>query len=420
MMARSETLAPSGTAAADLLRLTSEAIPALLPGKVENAVIKLRPYEGWEARMRSLIGTCSAVPGAPNPSSWATDTAMWRLNALRYVLETCHAAGVLCNEFEHLQTLPALDALKARLRPKSSNAEVPQDDIVEPTFDVTTVKAKQTWSGVFLHGIMCSLRTCLYASGIAILSDLNARIVYYSKAERRSVNDRVFLKETYLTGAAALDAFGRIAEAAGHERGGSIRTGARLLAVAADGAPRRAELGRADRRLVHLNQLTAEPEIKVFIRKATSKARRTRILWLRDPRAIRLIEDLCEGPGGHDLLRRKDGQPISLNSADALLRRVTTMALGKPASYNILRRANARAQGTTAGRSIQLGRSLKSTQTNVIYNPDMVCGASATLAMARARARAIAVPGGLLHAVDNIVNDRAYAEQSVNDPKPLK
>jgi hypothetical protein len=48
-----------------------------------------------------------------------------------------------------------------------------------------------------------------------------------------------FKKETYLAGAAAPDAFGRIASACGRTSGHSIRTGASLLAVVPDGSPRR-------------------------------------------------------------------------------------------------------------------------------------------------------------------------------------
>jgi hypothetical protein len=420
MTERSTALAPPGTAAADLLRLEAAAVPEPLSQKAERAIRKLRPYEGWEARMESLIRTCSEVPGAPNPSSWEPSTASRHPTVIRYILETCDAAGLPINDFHDLQSLATLDALKARLRPRLMPAEPVQGNTKESPSASNAAPLKQTWGGVYLRGIMCSLQTCLHAAGIASSTELNARIAFYATAERRSVDDRLFLKETYLRGATALDAFGRIAQAAGKASGFNIRTGARLLAVAVDGGPRRGELAQASRRHVHQNALAASPEVKVFIRRATSKAKRTRILWLRDPRAIRLMADLCKGPGGHDLLRKEDGRPISVSMAYILLRRVTVMALGKPASFNILRRANAYAQRTTAGRSVQLGRSLKSTQTDAIYHPDMVCRASAALAAGRARARAAAVRAGYLPSGGDIVNDLPGSGDIVNDQNPQK
>lgn len=405
-MAISSALAAPGTAATDLLRLEAEAIPEALSERVESALVKLRPYQDWELLMRTLMHTSSDLLSAPNPSVWESTTAFWHATTLRYIIETCQAAGVPADKFHVLQSAEVLDALESRLRPKPSTIASTRRDPADDVQTGNNAPLAKTWGGVYLHGILCSLRTCLHAAKIGSSPDLNARIEFYSTAERRPVEERLFLKETYLAGAAALDAFGRIAQATGRAKGPTIRTGARLLAVAADGSPRRGELGRADRRLVHNNPLAAMPEVKVFIRRATSKARRTRILWLRDPRAIRLMADLREGPGGYQLLRRPNGKPFGLASLDALLRRVTIMAVGQPASYNMLRRANAYAQITTAGRSAQLGRSQKSTQTNAIYHPAMVHNASSGLAAARERARSAAVRAGYFRAAVGSVNDQ--------------
>jgi hypothetical protein len=390
----SRALAAPGDAWADLHRLTAEAVPEPLPESVETALHKLRPYEGWEVLMRGLMRTSSTSPGDPNPMSWASSTAYWHASALKHILSTAHAAGLSCETFSDLQQTAVLDALEKRLGPKPLAKGLVSANAAGIPIASNATPLPKTWGGLYLRGILCSLRTCLHASKISCSTDLKARIDFHSTADRRPVDERLFSKEVYLTGAAALDAYGRISKAAGYAKGSSIRTGARLLAVAADGAPRRGELGKADRRLVHSNVLAASQEVKVFIPRATSKARRTRILLLRDPRAIRLILDMKHGAGGYELFRQPDGQPFKLEALDYLLRRVTTMAVGKPASYNMLRRANARAQGTTNERSMQLGRSLKSTQTNVIYNTNLVHTANTVLVAARKRARAAAEKAG--------------------------
>ena len=191
--------------------------------------------------------------------------------------------------------------------------------------------------------------------------------------------------------------------------------------------PAAGEAGGVERRLIVSNPLSDRPVTKVFIRSATSKARRPRILWLRDPTAIRLVDRLRSqpdgdeplpridrlpmplarvgrSPGGDQLFRWPDGDPMSTDALAGLLRKVTIMAVGKPASYNMLRRANASAQPTTPGRSAQLGRSSRSTRTNAIYHPGMVHGSHSVLAAGRARARAATVRAG-------------HIEDTVDDPK---
>lgn len=420
-------LAPCGTAAADLARLEAAAVPEPLPAIVERAVGKLRPYEGWERRMRNLLGTTSQNLDDPDPSSWADTTAFKHASSIRAILRTADAAGLACSDFADLQSKAVLDALKGRLvlNRWSADPEDAERQLIERS---NASPLGRRWGGIYLAGVLSSLRTCLHALHFHSTAELNADIAYFSKSERRSYDGRMFSKETYLRAAAALDAFGRIAEAIGKSDAARIRTGAALLAIAADGSPRRGEAGGVERQLIVSNPMSDRPETKVYIKSATSKARRPRILWLRDPTAIRLVDRLLSQPDGDEPFRRIDrlpmplacvgrspgddqlfrwpnGDPMSTESLAGLLRRVTVMAVGKPACYNMLRRANASAQLTTAGRSAQLGRSSRSTQTNAIYHPGMVHGSHSVLAAGRARARAAAVRAG-------------HIEDNVNDPKP--
>lgn len=405
--------APPGTTAATLRRLEAEAVPAPFPAMVERALRKLHLYPGWEHRMRDLLRTSSLSDRDPNPSGWAATAMRKTVNAMRAVLQTAIAAGLPCADFADLQAPEVLDALERRLVLKRS-AEDPCLVETQHALPGGKTPLPRTWNGVYLAGNMSSLQTCLHAMRIASSPDLKARIKFYKKSERRSYDDRLFHKETYMRAAAALDAFGRIAQAAGHERGSRLRTGAALLAVAAEGSPRRGELAKSDRTLVVPSPFAERPQTRLFIRGATSKARRPRILWLRHSTAIRLMDDLRAGPGGNELFRRPDGRAYSVSSLDCLLREVTALAVGHPANYNMLRRANARAQDTSAGRSAQLGRSAASTQTNAIYYPGLVHGSHSVLARARAKARKSAVRAGCIGAVAH----RA-AEPAETAPRPV-
>jgi len=309
------------------------------------------------------------------------------VTVVRNVLQTADAAGIPVNGFEDLQSTAVLDALDARLV-REGNTKPKRRLRVEPKGNAIPLPA--TWGGVYLCGNLRALRTILHASGLDASADLNSRIAFYATAEPRSVDHRLFKKETYLAGAAALAAFGRIALACGHVSGQSIRTGARLLAVVVDGSPRRSEMGLADRTLVRDNPLSATPEVKVFVRRETSKPRRTRTLYITDPRAIRLLSELRKGPGDHELFRTPDGTPIGLPRLDAILRRFSTMAVGQPANYNILRRANAEARATTAGRAAILAHADGSLVTDSTYHRTLTQKGVSGLAAARARARAAA------------------------------
>ncbi len=75
---------------------------------------------------------------------------------------------------------------------------------------------------------------------------------------------------------------------------------------------------------------------------------------------------------------------------DALLRRVTTMAVGRPASDNIVRRANAKARATTAGYAAILAHATGGPVTANTLSTRAHAEGLTGLAGARARARAAA------------------------------
>ena len=179
------------------------------------------PYPGWEHRMRDLLRTSSLSDRDPNPSGWAATAMRKTVNAMRAVLQTAITAGLPCADFADLQAPEVLDALERRLILKRS-ARSPCLVETQHALPGGKTPLPRTWNGVSLAGNMSSLQTCLHAMRIASSPDLKARIKFYKKSERQSCNDRLFHKETYMRAAAALDAFGRIAQAAGHERGGRL------------------------------------------------------------------------------------------------------------------------------------------------------------------------------------------------------
>ena len=338
--------------------------------------------------MRRLLRTHSAVPGATNPAGWADNTAVLHVNSIRRIITSADAAGLPTDTFDNLRSAEVLDALERRLRGSdrgmgllhsitaSSNAGLPE----------------RTWGGVYLHSVLRSLRTCLHAAGYPNSPGLTARIKFYAGSKRRDLNHRLCSRNSYLAAAEALDAFGRLAQAAGHSRGNLVCLGACILAVCADGSPRRAEAGLAKRSLTRDNALSEAPEVRIFVPRQNSKSRRPRIIWLTHPTAIRLVEHLRTGPGGDELFRTVEGRPLTLPYMDSLLRRVTILALGLPASYNLLRRANAEAQDTTSGRAAQLAN--QGIMANQVYHPRLVANGCAAMAARRMRMREVAEQAG--------------------------
>lgn len=343
--------------------------------------------------MRELLSSAARQVGDPNPDCWAENTAYMHFTTLYHILNTCDVAGVPTDGFADLQAPGALKVLQDRLRPGECKAIKPHPLASGPKRLRNQSAQEASWGGVYICSIFRSLRTMSRAAGVPASARLTALITFYDQAEKRDINHRLVSKEVYLAGAMALDAFGRLAEAAGRSRGSSIRIGARLLAVLAEGSPQRGEAGQADRTLVRLNPMAEQQEVNIFIRRASSKARRGRVLVLRDPRAVHLVGELCQGPGGHELFRAPDGAPLSLPYLDGLLRRVTVMAVGLPASFNLLRRANAAAEKTSEARRAQLGHVSGSNIADEEYHPGLAPIGFA--AMTAARARRLAAAGAL-------------------------
>lgn len=360
--------------------------------EIEANLVKLRPFPGWQKRARFLLGRMSEKLDMPNPAGWETSTACHHLRSLRTTLEVCDSAGIRIVEFVDLLTPEVLTALQQRV------AIVRDDDRSAALFcemeRSNEPPKKRSWGYPYLGGILRSLRTICIAEGLEIPDDFRAVISFCSDpGHRRDISNRVLPWSRYNAGAQALDAFGRIALATGRERKGErYCLMARVLAIALDGAPRRSEFAYAKRDRVHSNLLAESPESNIHIEAETSKVRTSRILTIDDRFALQSLESAMQGPGGRRLLRTADGEPISPEGLYGLIRSATILAVGVPASFNILRKVNAASLKTQEERRSQLAHAEHSNLADTTYHPDLAARGRANLARVRAeytrRARA--------------------------------
>ena len=354
-------------AEADLIRLAVERTTRRFSVDVERELLKFRPYSGWEQRMRNLLTRKATNRTGPNPAGWADKTAVRHLKQTRFLLEICDAAGLRIRSFADLTQGDVLKALR-----RCVPSQVAQPDLGSLTGS-NGPPAGRNWGYVSLGGSLKSLRTVCAAEGIELPPQFRELITFCSDLKhRRDVSARVRSRAAYLRGAAALNAYGRITAASGRRhRGEYLCVGSRLLAVVADGSPRRSEMGKAERLRVHARPLANRPEKHIHIRPETSKTGQSRLLVITDEVALRFLEELQTGPGGKALFRSLKGKSLSLGQLDLMLRTATRLAVGAPASYNILRKANSAAMSTSEERARQLGQSGTSVLADTVYHPGL-------------------------------------------------
>ena len=389
MMVASRSVAAAGEAWLAVERLNRQYREAPLDPAKEAALTRLEAYPLWQERLRSILKSSAKEHGAPDPANWSENSIRWHVGVSLAVLTTLEAAGLPRSEFSDLQSSAALRALQNRLRPTEARADGTTSS-AEPDQTLNPPNIGRDWGGVYLGSILRSVRTVGTAIGVRPTLELKRLVTFYSNAERRDVSERLFTREEYLDAAAALDVLGRIMLAAGRTRGASLRTGGQLLALLADGSPRRGEAGQAKRTLVRPNAMTSHASRRLWIPASDSKTRRSRAVMVEDPAAVRLLDKACQGPGGDELFRLPDGSHIALPALDYILRRVTTLAMGVPASSNLLRKANAAAEMTPSARRAQLGHAEE--RMNEIYHPRLA--SEGVTILANAREQRLAAAGG--------------------------
>ncbi len=351
---------------------------------IEAELAKLRPFPGWERRAKSLLARMSDEHRAPNPAGWEVSTACNHLKSLRRILEVGDAAGIRIVDFDDLLTAEVLAALHRRVSVANEG-----DGGAEPPGSQegsNESPAERSWGYTYLGGLLRSLRTmCGAAKGLETPAQFRQMIAFCSDLRhRRDVSDRILPWADYMAGAKALEALGRIALATGRQQEGEeYRLMAQALAIALDGAPRRSELGHAKRDRIHANLLADEPELDIYVEAETSKVRRARILTIDDPFALRSLEEAMQGPGGRRLFRTADGEPISPDRLYGLIRSATILAVGVPASFNILRKVNSASLETQEERRFQLGQSERSNLADTTYHPDLAARGREKLAKIR-------------------------------------
>ena len=379
MSTESDNFVSADITDADLLRLAGEISNRPFSVDIECELRKFLPYSGWGQRMRDLLAQTSQRRGAPNPAEWENETAVRHLKQTRYVLEICDAAGLRIDDFDDLLKTEVLEALRGCVSPE--NAQCGGGSVTASNHP----PAPRHWGYVSLGGSLKSLRTVCAVEGLALPAKFQQLIALCSDLRhRRDVSSRVRSRADYLVGAAALDAYGRITTDSGRRHKGEyFRVGARLLAVTADGSPRRNEIGKAERTRVRARPLANRPEKHIHIRAKTSKVNLPRLLVITDEVALRFLQELQSGPGGTELFRSLNGRPLSLRQLDLRLWTASKLAVGARASYNILRKSNSAAMPTSEERARQLGQSGVSVLADKVYHPKLVEVGRLQMAQAR-------------------------------------
>ena len=352
--------------------------------KVEAQLARLRPFAGWEEHGRALLNQMSVKLGEANPAGWDNSTRCQKIGTLCVILSVCEAAGVRVADFEDLLASKVLAALHRRVCNEDVDHEAAKS--AASTDDSNHSPSGRPCGYFSLGGLLKSLRTMVNVmTDVEIPAEMRQMIAFCSDLRhRRDLSDRILPWVEYLAGAKALEAVSRLAFATGRQKEGEeYGLMARVLSIALNAAARRSEFAHAKRDRIYPNLMADKPEFDIYVEAKTSKTRRGRILTIDEPFAVRSLEEASQGPGGARLFRQTDGQPLSPSQLYDVLRKATMLAVGVPASFNILRKVNTAALETPEARSWQLAHGEGSDLARTTYHPNLAAQGRAKLARAR-------------------------------------
>lgn len=352
--------------------------------EVEAQLLRLRPFAGWEQRGRFLLVQISDKPGEANPATWENTTKCQNIKTLWVVLSVCEAAGLRVADFEDLLASKVLAALHRRVCSKGVDQEAAGSAV--STDESNQPPAERPWGYVYLGTLLRSLRTMVNATtDLETPAEIRQMIAFCSDLRhRRDLSGRILPWADYLAGAKALKAVSRLAFATGRQQEGEEHgLMAQVLSIALNAAARRSEFGHAKRDRIYPNLLADEPEFDIYVEAETSKTRKERILTIDEPFAVRSLEEASQGPGGSHLFRETDGQLLSPSQLYDVVRKATILAVGVPASFNILRKVNTAALETPEARSWQLAHGEGSDLARTTYHPNLAAQGRAKLARGR-------------------------------------
>ncbi len=234
------------------------------------------------------------------------------LTSIVDALEACHDAGVEITALTMLAAREAVMAVEARVGKR--------------------------WGAIKASMVLADIRKVVIASGESCPVYLTERQSFLARQSRRDISHRVYPAEDYTRGAAAIGAIGRVMAAVGRRRGRTLLQGAAMLALGSVAHPRRGEYIKLTRGNLRL-RTTLDGERVASIAINPSKTSVDGATVSDDPRILQLLTPFLDGPASTPLFTNAAGGRLIAEEVAYALVRFGVLAVGQPASANILRRA---------------------------------------------------------------------------------
>lgn len=325
-------------------------VQALEPFEAKSEKLLQRIPDRLAAELRVVLRQTPTKAGQMNPLGLA-DAARQML--LLSVADTCDAraaAGMTTDSLAELGTPGTIDAISARVGPS------------------TLVAEKGCWGPIKGGMLLADVRKLVIFVQGSCTPEIGQQQRKWSAQPKRFLDDRVCTPEEYIVGACAIGAVARILRENGYVRGDTLARDAALLALCASAHPRHSELHRLNVGDVRKRVANGMPTLSVTIR--MTKTNRDRIVLIQDPRIVDLVNPLLKADKAAPLFR-EEGSRLDYSSIGVVLDRVGTLATGKSASANIVRRsATLRQSGTAVEVGPKLGQVGERTAEEQ-YTPDL-------------------------------------------------
>ena len=261
------------------------------------------------------------------------------------------------HQTREMRVLALLDAWRA-----CDDYEVPIKEIADfaqpHILDVIARRVKDViWEEMTLFIVLRALQEFIkIIHGPKLARMLTPRISYYRGCPRRDQWDDLRSPEEYLQGGLHLAAFADIMAAAGLTRRAHVMLrDAVLLAVGAEVNFRRGEYHKANIESILFEHTPYGQEASLYIDEKACKNRRGRTGLVMDPQAIELLQrylaDRKEGALFSDFLDAR----LTKGGFYLALRRAGLLALGVPATANLLRRSGVSSEPSADEKARRIG-----------------------------------------------------------------
>jgi hypothetical protein len=279
-----------------------------------------------------------------NPLNYSLASREIALRALVVSSQVCRSAGLTIACLKDLSTTDAVAAIEAQLGVRWRSNTVSM-----------------------LFAVICRMNSFCYGSCNGLVAE---RRDLHAGGEKRNLSERVFSPRDYQQGAVALGRIAELFEAATHRRATTMRRGAALLAMASVVHARSSEYARLN--VENVNSLYFGPGDECLsVTVKMTKTNNSRIVNIHDPDIIELLEPLRQAPVGTPFFRSDKGSRLPYTEITHLLQQFGMLAVGQPASANIIRKSGTLGHKTLDERASLLGHGEKSRTAEEKYLPDM-------------------------------------------------